>query len=93
MGGVEGGLAVGDDGVDVAVVDLGWGQQREAPVVVGEVVPVEEAVAVGDRVVEAVEAGGEVGPVLEGLEAGFGVGGLSLETRGRLWLRVMPRSA
>ena len=58
----------------MAVVDLRGGAQREAPVVVFEVVPVEELVAVRDGVREAVEAFREVVPVLVGLERGFAVG-------------------
>ena len=74
MGGVELALTVFDDGVGVAEMDLGGGEQGQAPVVVMEVVPVEESVAVSDGLVEAVELRGKVGPVLEGLEGGLTVG-------------------
>src|SRR5215207_6010588 len=51
-----------------AIVDIGRSQPADATVVMVVAVPVEEATTVGDGVVDAAEALGEVGTVLEGLE-------------------------
>ncbi len=68
VGVVEDGLAVGADGVVVAVVDAGWGVVADAGVAVVVVVVVEELVDEGSGVGEAGEAFGEAGCVLQRLE-------------------------
>ena len=55
-----------------AVVDVGGGEQAEAPVVMLGVVPGEEALAERPRAPDRAEALGELGPILQGLELRFG---------------------
>ena len=74
VGVVEDGLAVGADGVVVAVVDAGWGVVADAGVAVVVVVVVEERVDEAAGVGEAGEACRESWRVFEGLELGFAVG-------------------
>lgn len=83
---------MGADLAGGAVVDRRGGVQPYAGVAVGVVVVIEEHHAERSGVFDAAEPAGERGAVLEGLELGFAVGGLSLETCGRLWLRATPRS-
>ena len=68
---VEGGLSGGMDGVGLSVVDLVWGHQAEAGVVMGLVIPGEERPAERLGVLDASEAAGEFRLILESLEVGF----------------------
>ena len=70
-GAVEGGLSGGMDGVGLTVVDLVWGHQAEAGVVMGLVVPGEERPAEPFRVLDAAEAARERRLVFEGFEVAF----------------------
>jgi len=72
---VEDLLACGGDGLDVPVVHVGGGHEREAAVVVLVVVVAEEGVGEGSGVLDAGEVFEEVGAVSEGLEVAFGEGG------------------
>ena len=92
VGGVEdGGTALAQLRGE-AVVDIVRRAEPDAAVVVIAVVPVEEVAAVGPRVLDVHEAVGEVGAVFECLEGGSEKG-LSLDTCGREWVLVTPRSA
>ena len=71
---VEDGLAVGSDGVVVAVVDAGGGVVADAGVPVVVVVVVEELVDEAAGVGEAGEAVRESWRVLQGFELGLAVG-------------------
>lgn len=68
VGVVEDGLAVGSDGVVVAVVDAGGCVVADAGVAVVVVVVVEEGVGEAAGVGEAGEPFGEAGCVLQGFE-------------------------
>ena len=92
-GGIERVLSGAEAGFDESPVDVGGGEHCDAGVAMFVVVPVEEGVAVGAGVFDGAEAAGELGSVFESLELGLGVGGLSLETCGREWVLVTPRSA
>ena len=70
--GIESGLAGDEHGVGMPVVDAVRGHVGDAGVTVGGVVPGEECLAVGSRILDAAEARREVGAVLHGLELRFG---------------------
>ena len=75
MGGVRGGEHAGarlDPLLGQPVVDVVGREQAEADVAVLGVVPGEEVLAVGARVLDRAEAVGEIGPVLERLELRLG---------------------
>jgi hypothetical protein len=95
VGGVGGGQDLGAGPVEpsgVAVVDGLGGHHRDPGMAVLAVVPAEELLAERPGVLERAEPVGEARPVLQGLELALGIG-LSLETCGREWGLVIPRSA
>src|SRR4051794_23095932 len=74
--GVGGGQHLGADrvdGVGLSVVDVVRGVPGDSGMPVFGVVPGEEAAAEGAGVLDAAEAGWEVGPVLQGPELGLAV--------------------
>ena len=70
-GAVEGLLAGGMDGVCLSIMDLIWGHQAQAGMVVGLVIPGEERPAEPFGVLDAAEAARERRLVFEGLEVAF----------------------
>ena len=97
---IECGLTCGMDGIGLAVMHLVRGHQADAGMVVVLVVPIEEVAAEGSGVLDAAEALRELRLVFQRLEVAFGERvvprlrrGRLLDTYGRLWDRVTPRSA
>jgi hypothetical protein len=74
------------DELGAAVVDVGGGVKPDAGVAVVVVVPAEELLAVGVGVLEAAEAGGEVGPILEGPELALRIRVVVADVRPRVRL-------
>ena len=70
-GAVESGLTGGMDGIGLSVVDLVWGHQAQAGVVVVLVIPGEERPAERLGILDASEAAGEFRLILERLEVGL----------------------
>jgi hypothetical protein len=75
----------------VSVVNVAGRVKAQAAMAMNVVIPNEEALAVGSGGFDRVEPAGKVGPVLQGLELRFGE--QSLDTCGREWDWVTPRSA
>jgi len=89
---IEGELARGVNGIDLAIVHLIRGHQADPGMVMVLIVPVEECAIENSGVLDAAEEFGKARLILQGLEVAFGEG-LSLDVCGRLCERVTPRSA
>ena len=70
---VENVSALLEERLCTAVVNALRGHEADAGVAVCAVVPLEEVLAVGARILDAAEAFGELGTVFERFELGFGV--------------------
>ena len=93
IGRSEHGRPRGDPLLGPAVMHIGGRQQPKARMVVRGVVPREEDVAVGSRVLDRAEPLGEGRPVLQRLELRFRERVVVGDALGREWVLVTPRSA
>jgi hypothetical protein len=90
VGGIGGGEHDGPGGhplVGQAEVHVVRGEQAKTAVMVFDVVPREEDVALGPDILEGAEPLWEVGPVLEGLELSLGKGAVVGDMRPAVGLR------